>query len=159
MEPHELVENYRRGPEMLQQSLEGLSDEQLDATPVPGTWSVRQVVCHLTDAEIVYADRIKRVLVEDNPTVFDWSPDLADGAEFCAGRRQAPALELIRSLREHVYEILADIDVEAWQRTAVHSTDGPITLESLLERITGHIPHHVEFIRQKRAAMGMDNSE
>ena len=34
-----------------------------------------------------------------------------------------------------------------------HSEDGPITLRTLLERITNHIPHHVQFIEEKRRAM------
>ena len=34
-----------------------------------------------------------------------------------------------------------------------HSTDGPLTLETLLQHITNHIPHHVTFIAEKRAAL------
>ena len=30
---------------------------------------------------------------------------------------------------------------------------GPITLEKLLTNITNHIPHHVKFIDEKRAAL------
>jgi len=43
--------------------------------------------------------------------------------------------------------------VEVWQRTAVHSHDGPMTLETLLKRIMQHIPHHIRTIEQTIAAM------
>jgi hypothetical protein len=31
----------------------------------------------------------------------------------------------------------------------VHSEAGPLTLETLLERVTAHIPHHLSFIDEK----------
>jgi hypothetical protein len=36
----------------------------------------------------------------------------------------------------------------------VHSADGPVTLLTLLDRITRHIPHHIRTIEEKRAALG-----
>ena len=42
---------------------------------LPESGSIRQVVCHVTDFEIVSADRVKRVLAEDNPTMFGGDPD------------------------------------------------------------------------------------
>jgi uncharacterized damage-inducible protein DinB len=53
----------------------GLSDEQLDAVPIPGKWSIRLVVCHIADFELVYADRMKRVIAETQPTFFGGDPD------------------------------------------------------------------------------------
>ena len=43
--------------------MEDIPEDHSDTLPITGTWSVRQVVCHLADAEIVYADRMKRVLI------------------------------------------------------------------------------------------------
>ena len=34
------------------------------------------------------------------------------------------------------------------------SAAGPTTLADLVERITGHIPHHVALIEEKKTAMG-----
>jgi hypothetical protein len=48
----------------------GMTQEQLVARPVPGKWSTLEVICHLADFEIVGADRIKRVIVENEPTLF-----------------------------------------------------------------------------------------
>ena len=35
-----------------------------------------EVVCHISDFELVYADRMKRVVAEDRPTMFGGDPDL-----------------------------------------------------------------------------------
>lgn len=153
MDPQQLLSDYSLGPGVLRQTLQGIPEHQLDTSPIVDAWSVRQVVCHLADAEIVYADRMKRALVEDNPTVFEWSPDDSVRDDFCRHRQIGDELAVIASTRRHITSILVHQDVESWQRTAVHSKDGPLTLETLLERITHHIPHHVKFIEQKRVAM------
>ena len=68
-----LIDDYAAGPERLRQAITGMSNEQLDAKPIPGTWSTRQVVCHVADFEPIYADRMKRVIAEDEPTFFSQS--------------------------------------------------------------------------------------
>ncbi|MEZ6125277.1 MAG: DinB family protein [Planctomycetaceae bacterium] len=145
-----LLRTYETGPEQLMSAVAGLSDDQLDAQPVAGRWSVRQVICHLADFEIVYADRMKRVLAEDNPTLMSGDPnDFARRLNY-ASRNVGEELQLIHQIRRHVAGILRSCDVEEFQRTGVHSTDGPLTLETLLERVTGHVPHHLTFIEEKR---------
>jgi hypothetical protein len=56
-------------------------------------------------------------------------------------------------MRRHMARILRTLPASAFQRTANHSVDGPITVETLLRRITGHIPHHIKFIEEKRRAL------
>ncbi|MCH2210830.1 MAG: DinB family protein [Fuerstiella sp.] len=148
-----LLTEYSAGPAVLRRTLENIKDSELDRLPDADTWSIRQVICHLADTEIVYADRIKRVLVEDNPTLFAWSPNKSVRDEYCRNRDVGDELAVITTTRCHIAGILRHQEVECWQRTAVHSQDGPMTLETLLERITEHIPHHVRFIEQKHAAI------
>jgi hypothetical protein len=43
----------------------------------------------------------------------------------------------------------------AFQRVGSHKERGPITLEKWLTIATNHIPHHVNFILEKRRALGV----
>ena len=148
-----LIEEYLAGPQKIRDAVADMTGTQLDAKPVPGKWSTRQVVCHITDCEIVYADRMKWVIVEDNPAMLNLDPD-AFAASLAYDQRDVDQeLELIESTRRHLGRILGTLEPGHFQRTGNHSTDGPLTLENLLTRITGHIPHHVKFIEEKRAAM------
>ena len=70
-----IIDNYLDGPGILRKAVDGMSPEQLVARPVPGKWSTLEVICHLADFEIVYADRIKRVIAENEPTLFGGDPD------------------------------------------------------------------------------------
>ena len=125
----------------------------VDATPVEGKWSIREVVCHLADSEIVYADRMKRVLAEDNPTFFEADPNLFCPALYCSRRPIDKEVAVVEAIRAHMLPILQSCHAADFQRTGVHSLDGPLTLQKLLERITVHIPHHAAFIEEKLRAM------
>lgn len=148
-----LLDAYRNGPAMLRNALEKADPSHFDLTPVPGKWSIRQVVCHISDFEPVYADRFKRVLVEDNPTIFGGDPDAYAAALAYGNRSVERELAYIEATREHMLPILQQCDIEHYQRTGVHSEDGPMTLETLINRIVAHIPHHVKFIEEKLAAL------
>ncbi len=149
----ELLKQYEKGPDLLKTAIAGVREDQFDQAPVPGKWSIRQVVCHIADFEPVYADRMKRVLVEDNPTMFGGDPDVFAAGLHYDKRSVHDELELISVVRRQMAVILRNTDVEDFQRTGVHSEAGPLTLETLLERITRHIPHHLTFIAAKIAAM------
>jgi hypothetical protein len=114
-----------------------------------------EVICHLADFEIVFADRIKRIIAEDEPT-------LVSGAEKPFAARLAyherdaeEELLLIALIRQQVARILRTLKPEDFQRRGVHSEYGPIILDAMIERITGHIPHHLQFIEEKKRALGI----
>jgi uncharacterized damage-inducible protein DinB len=76
MDSAKLIDEYLAGPRRLRSAVEGMTGEQLDAAPIPGKWTTRQVVCHLADFEPIYADRMKRVIAEERPTFFGGDPDV-----------------------------------------------------------------------------------
>jgi hypothetical protein len=61
-------------------------------------------------------------------------------------------IELVRAQMGHILRSLTPAD---FQRVGHHSEAGPLTLQTLLERVTNHILHHVRFIQEKRAALGL----
>ena len=149
----DLIARYQAGPDELTQRVANLSATVLDAVPIEGMWSIRQVVGHLADAEIVYADRLRRVIAEDNPTLFDADPNFYVARLRYESKNIGEELGVISAIRASTARMLAARPVEDFQRTGVHSTEGPMTLEALLERIVEHLPHHLQFIDQKLAAL------
>lgn len=153
MNSSQLIGKYLAGPLQLREAVSGMTDEQVRTAPIPGKWSTLQVVCHIADFEPVYSDRMKRVVAEEEPTLFGGDPDLF-AARLAYDRRDLEEeLQLIEAVRKHTARILQTLPDSAFQRNGVHSVDGPISLQTLLQRIAGHIPHHVRFIEEKRAAM------
>jgi uncharacterized damage-inducible protein DinB len=153
MSPDSLIADYLAGPQKLRQAVAGLTAEQWDARPIAGKWSTREVVAHLADCEPVYADRMKRVIAEDRPTFFGLNPDAFASRLAYSARDMNEELALIESVRRHVARILRTLPAGDFERLGNHSVDGPVTLETLLRRITNHIPHHIQFIEEKRRAL------
>src|SRR6478609_8438075 len=69
MTKDQMIDAYLAGVGELRKAVAGLSREQLSARPVAGKWSTLEVVCHLADFEPILADRMKRVIAFDRPTL------------------------------------------------------------------------------------------
>jgi uncharacterized damage-inducible protein DinB len=150
----DLIADYLAGPQKLRAAVAGLNREQLRAQPVAGKWSTHQCVCHIADFEPVYLDRIKRVIAQDEPTMFGGDPDLFAAKLYYDARDTEAELQLIDACRAHLWAILKQLAPADFQRTGIHNEAGPLTLEKLLRNVTNHIPHHIAFIAEKRQALG-----
>jgi len=148
-----LIDRYLAGPARLREAVAGLTAAQAQARPIAGKWSTLEVVCHLADFEPVYADRMKRVVAEDQPRIMSGDPDLFAAKLAYHARDLEEELLLIEVQRRQMGRILRTLPAADFQRTGVHSVDGPLTLETLLTRIAGHIDHHLPFIVEKRRAL------
>jgi uncharacterized damage-inducible protein DinB len=149
-----LIEPYLAGPAALRAGVAGMSRAQLIARPIAGKMSALEVVCHVADFEPIYADRMKRVIAEDNPTLVG-----ADESRFLAAlayhdRDVEEELVIVERTRSQMARILRTLPDAALGRAGTHTERGVWTLQQLLTGMIEHIPHHVGFIRAKRAAMG-----
>jgi uncharacterized damage-inducible protein DinB len=151
----EMIDTYLAGPPMLRRAVAGMSREQVTARPVPGKWSTLEVVCHLADFEPILADRMKRVIAEDRPTLVGADENRFAAALAYAERDLEEELVLIERTRSQMARILRTLRPEALARVGVHNERGPRTLEQLLATVSSHIPHHVRFIEEKRKALGL----
>ena len=153
MTTHTLIDEYLAGPRLLREAVTGMTQDEILARPIAGQWSTLEVVCHIADFEPVYADRMKRILAEHLPVVFGGNPDHFAANLAYNSRDLGEELELIDVVRRQMARILRTLGPSDFDRVAIHSVDGPLSLETLLRRITGHIPHHVKFIEEKRKAL------
>lgn len=151
----ELIAAYERGIEDLRAVVEGMTPEQVLARPVPGKWSTQEVVGHLADTEIFFTDRIVRTIALDRPLLMSADERLyierLNYQSFDLGEQ----LALFASLRRHAARILRMQPPEVWQRTAIHSGTGLLTLRQLVLQAVRHLRHHLPFIAEKRTALGV----
>ncbi len=151
----ELIDAYLAGPRTLRRAVAGMTPEQQRQRPVPGKWSTLEVVCHLSDFDPIYADRMKRVIAEERPQLIG-----ADESRFAAAlayqqRDLEEELAIMDLTRSQLARILRTLPVEALQRVGIHNERGPLTLEYLLKGVNEHVAHHVRFIADKRRALGL----
>ncbi len=151
--PADLVSAYEQGVEELRLAVAGLTGEQLRSRPVPRKWSTLEVVCHVADCEQFFADRMKRTVAMERPLLLG-----ADGFRYPEPLRYQEhdleqELDLVALTRRQMAHTLKLLAADAWQRTAVHSEAGLVTLRQLLLHAVNHLRHHLRFVAEKRAAM------
>ena len=144
------IDDYEKAADKLILSLRGLQREDLLAFPVPGTWSIQQIAIHLADSEQVAADRMKRVIAQENASLLAWSEN--KWAEHLRYDEQSAedAGKLVELTRRQMARILRAQRDEAFDRKGVHSEIGPISLKELLIRTNKHLEHHLKFLVDKR---------
>jgi hypothetical protein len=153
----DLLERYRRGAELLAMATTGAAGPELDFKPpaVDGkaeAWSVRQIVCHLSDIEAAVTIRFRQVIAEDDP----FMPGLK-GEEWARSldydrRKISNALETFRILRSANHELLKSLPPETFERTGVHGEHGKMSLRDLLRTYAEHVENHVRQLQRTRAA-------
>jgi hypothetical protein len=148
------IDHYIQGADQLQQAIRGLSAAERNSFPVPGTWSIQQIVMHMMDSDLIAADRMKRVIAEDRPTLIGYNETLfAQRLPYDALDAET-ACEIFALNRRLMGEILKRQPDEAFARTGLHSETGEITLEYLVKTYAGHLDHHMKFVREKRQLIG-----
>jgi hypothetical protein len=147
----ELLERFRRGPELLAVVLTGVFGEEEDFTPAPDKWSARQIAAHLADSELVCAHRCRQIAAEDNPTIVWFDQDLWARNLNYSGRKPKQSLETFRRLRAESYELLKGLPEGAFDRAGNHTKVGRITLRELVEINVRHVESHARQLQQRRA--------
>jgi len=149
-----LIEQYERGGQTLRQAVHGLTRDELQAVPIPGKWSTQKVVIHLADAEAAFADRIRRIIATDNPTLLAWDENQFAANLLYSEQSAEDAVTMIDLTRRQTARILRKLPDTAFARSGQHSESGKQTLEEVIDKVVRHLDHHLKFIAEKRAKLG-----
>jgi uncharacterized damage-inducible protein DinB len=151
----DLIDRYECGTELLRYAVQGLTDEQQHARPGPGDWNMAELVAHLVDSDVVLADRMKRVIAEENPVLqaFDqdaWLVRLDSGL-----MPVDDGLALFAANRKWMTRILRKCSEADFARTGIHTESGVKTLAGLVAGSVAHLDAHLKFVYAKRANLGV----
>jgi uncharacterized damage-inducible protein DinB len=149
----EMIDAYLAGIPTLRGAVRGLTRDQLQARPIAGKWSTLEVVCHLADFDPILADRMKRIIAEEQPQLLGANEQRFAAALAYHERDVEEELAIVENTRKQMARILRTIPTAALERVGIHNERGPITLERFLTITTNHIPHHVKFIEEKKRAL------
>jgi len=125
-----------------------LGDADLERTYGPGKWSVRYLLHHISDSEVVLHDGICRVLSEPRQVLWWYDQDAwAKGVDY-----STKPLDISRRVYESVREAIiyfAGLHYEdKGHLEFVHSVTGVRTLKEEFDKAADHNEHHLEQIRQ-----------
>jgi uncharacterized damage-inducible protein DinB len=150
----QLIEAYVACGPQLRQAVAGLSREDLIARPGPGKWSILELVLHLADSDSIAIDRMKRILIEDDPPLLYADESAYVERLFSHEQSLEDALVLFEVGRRQFARVLRQLPDEAFARRGTHNRRGALTVGGMVEDYIQHVDYHLKFLHDKRARLG-----
>lgn len=139
--PQSIVRKLEQSHATLRALVDGLSEEQL-ASEIGGR-SLKILVGHLTDMDVVFRERAWLILETDSPRLPNAHPPTLEKARPYRSRPIADLLEAFQISRQQTLGLLRGLTVAAWHRTGHHVTFGTVPLTHqgnwVIEHERGHL--------------------
>ena len=138
-------------PRQVFKLLSGVPERVLRARPSDRTWSVKEQIAHLIDADEVMNGRIAAILAGTDPEVANRDDETENRKIFDSGARDLPTSVLLRKLGDGRTAISARVEAlspEQFARPGRHELYGSISVYQILRHLVWHDHHHVEAIRR-----------
>lgn len=118
-------------------------------TKAEGEWTVHQIASHTRDVDkMVYGERIRRTLKEENPEFKSFDADGWMAANYNKDESLAEILGDFAASINDLRKTLQAMPREAWSRQSRHETmGGELTLQLWVERNLAHIEEHLQTLK------------
>jgi uncharacterized damage-inducible protein DinB len=142
-----------RTPDAVRNAIANLTDAQLSQPESPGKWSLRHVVQHLADSDLVWGYRVRMVLAQDRPPLTGYDQDV--WAERLHYERQPvdEALNRFTVLRQSNLWLLTNAPPDDLQRVGVHAERGEESVGHMVRMYAGHDLLHLRQLTRIREAV------
>ena len=154
----EILDLFKQGPDILENALAGLSENELDYSPSNGGWTIRQIVHHLVDGDDLWKTSIKMALGnEDAEFTLAWYlafPQMEWAKRWSYENRSIDiSLALLRVNRNHILQLL-EYAHNGWKKSVKYrNPDGEIEavpVGFVIQMQADHVVHHVKRISEIR---------
>lgn len=135
-------------PFLLETMLRDLPEVLMRWKPKPERWSIAEVLGHLSDIEMVYADRTRRIVTEEAPMLqkYDGASTVVIG-DYVRGSGSENLASFVQSRRATVI-LLRSIPADSGEREGTHSELGNFTLHQMLSEWASHDLGHLRQIAE-----------
>jgi uncharacterized damage-inducible protein DinB len=143
------LDEAEKSPKLIAAAVSGLSEKVLRYKPAPGKWSILEILGHLSDAEILYAYRLRQMLADKEPTIAPIDQDA--WAQHLGYMEERPA-ELVAAYGLNRYgnlRLLRRLKAGDLEKGAFHpERNRKVTVAEIVTMMAGHGPNHLQQIER-----------
>ncbi|MEZ5040530.1 MAG: DinB family protein [Saprospiraceae bacterium] len=147
----QIIEDLKR-TSALTLSYFDLPEADLEKSYGPGKWTVRQLLHHMTDADTVLYDRIRRAISEPKSVVWAFDQDKWAQALNYQSFPLAINKGIFAATRAAVIFLAQSHYENAAQKTFIHSETGLRTLKDEFDKVVWHNQGHLDQIKKALAS-------
>ena len=141
VEETDILHALRISGERMMEVLAPLTEAQQDHRYAEGKWSIRELLCHMIDAERIFAYRALRFARNDKTPLPGWEEnDYAPEAN-AEGRSLSQIVGEMRGLRQSTIDLFEGFSPEMLDRKGI-ANNNEISVAALGFVIAGHEIHH-----------------
>ncbi|SMD32115.1 DinB superfamily protein [Reichenbachiella faecimaris] len=145
-------------PQVLRETVQYLSDDQLNTPYRPDGWTVRQLVHHLADSHTNSYVRFKWTLTEPEPVIKAYDEKAWAALEDAKHDAIEPSLLLLTALHLKWTSLLNNLSNEDMEKAFIHPQNGrKVKLYENIELYAWHCNHHLAHIMNLTERMNWDN--
>lgn len=128
--------------------LKHLTEQQAAFAYAPGKWTVKEVVCHITDAERIFAYRALRIARGDATPLASFDENAYAASSGANDRPLDSLLGEFAAVRGATLALLRALPEAAWMRRGTASGK-EVSMRGLAWIMTGHAVHHASVLKER----------
>jgi uncharacterized damage-inducible protein DinB len=138
------MQRLARTADELAAAIEGQDDAVLSRRPDAKNWAAKEVICHLRDAEEVFATRIEQILAMDaEPAIIMTDPDREAEDRQYLRHDAGQALAAFRRRRLETLVTFGKLAPRDWDKAGLHPVAGRLPIDAFLSVIAWHDDNHL----------------
>lgn len=141
--PHEVLDAT---PVTLARLTRDCDNARLTRAPAPGKWSIRDILCHLADAEISFAFRLRQTISQPHHVIQPF--DQALWASPYSALDARDALNAFTAFRRWNMLLIRAVGPAAESKPVTHPERGDMTFRTIVETMAGHDINHLRQIEK-----------
>ena len=150
MDRSEVTAYLRKVPDLIDEAIQGLPDDELRRRPSPDEWAALEVCCHLRDSAEEEGLRVRRLVEEDGPTLEPYDQEARAIERNYQGEDVQRLRTGLRAFWGGLAYQLEGLTDEQWERGGTHPEWGAVSVRSRAEQEVEHAQAHLEQLRAIR---------
>ena len=142
----------RETPAALARFLDTVSAGNVTTPEAPGKWSIRDVLAHLADSELVGGLRLRMVMAHERPVLIGYDQDLWANRLRYSEVEVKDALEQFSVLRKANMRIWQNLSAADLDRVGLHNERGEERLGHMRRLYAAHDLLHLQQLERIRAS-------
>lgn len=124
-----------------------LADPQVRDRPQPEIWSALEYGCHIRDVFVLFNERLRLMLENDDPTYQNWDQDATAVEERYGDQDPADVIPALTHAAEALAERFASVSGDQWMRPGTRSDGAKFTVHSFAQYLIHDPVHHLHDVR------------